>query len=81
MKDDEKEFLRLCIEKCGYNKTGVVPARPREIINSDLTDINHKRAWYLLEKWSDKGWYNWGVTLDLGWFEPEYEEVITASLV
>lgn len=24
---------------------------------------------YYVEKWSDKGFYNYGVSLDLGWFE------------
>jgi hypothetical protein len=31
--------------------------------------MNYKRCWYLLEKWDSKGFYNYGVTLDLGWFE------------
>jgi hypothetical protein len=40
---------------------------PREIINSPNCTINHKRAYYLLEKWCGKGWYDYGVSLDLGW--------------
>jgi hypothetical protein len=28
-----------------------------------------KQAWRTLEKWSGRGRYNWGVTLDLGWME------------
>lgn len=27
-----------------------------------------KQAWRTLEKWTDKGWYEYGVTVDLGWF-------------
>lgn len=26
-----------------------------------------KQAWATLEKWCRKGWYEYGVTLDLGW--------------
>lgn len=40
---------------------------PRDIIN--LCSINYKRAWYILDKWTGKGYYNYGVTLDLGWLE------------
>lgn len=38
---------------------------PREIIKK--MPINEKRAHYLLQKWSDKGLYDYGVSLDLGW--------------
>lgn len=33
--------------------------------------INHKRAWSLLEKWERNGWYEYGVSLDLGWLTAE----------
>ena len=29
--------------------------------------INHKRAAYLLGKWTGRRWYDYGVCLDLGW--------------
>lgn len=29
--------------------------------------INHKRAAYLLLKWTGRNWYDYGVCLDLGW--------------
>ncbi len=32
-----------------------------------------KRFHYILEKWDDKGKYNFGVCLDLGWLEDEEE--------
>ena len=42
-------------------------ARPiRDLIAEH--DISEKRALYLLNKWTDKGWYSYGVCLDLGWF-------------
>lgn len=37
----------------------------RDIIN--ITHIPKKRACYILQKWVDKGWYDYGVSLDLGW--------------
>jgi hypothetical protein len=36
-----------------------------------------KRAYYLLEKWSEKDWYDYGVALDLGWLTDKGKE--TAS--
>lgn len=32
--------------------------------------MNHKRAAYIAQKWADKGWYNYGVNISLGWLEP-----------
>lgn len=53
---------------------GLSPITPREIINEPNFPINYKRAWYLLEKWSGKDWYDYGVTLDLGWITKEGNE-------
>lgn len=58
MKDDEKQFLLDILNR------GITP---RDIINEPDFYMHHKRAWYLLEKWSDKGWYDWGISMDLGW--------------
>lgn len=33
-------------------------------------DIPDKRKWYILDKWARKGYYEYGVTLDLGWITP-----------
>lgn len=30
-----------------------------------------RRMEYLANKWSDKGWYEWGTVCDLGWLTPE----------
>jgi hypothetical protein len=35
--------------------------------------MNHKRAWYILRKWSDRGLYDYGISLDLGWLTDEGE--------
>ena len=65
MKLDEINFFKTCYK---YRMDGV-PIR--EIINILKFFINYKRCWYLLKKWSGLGFYNYGVTLDLGWFELE----------
>ena len=31
----------------------------------------YKQLMYYVEKWSNKGFYDYGVTLDLGWFYPD----------
>lgn len=42
--------------------------RPRHLINSGHPECpHHKRAWMMLEKWAGRGWYDSGVTDDLGW--------------
>lgn len=44
--------------------------KPRTVIARMLEDgiiESPKQAWRTLEKWSDKGLYDYGVTLDLGW--------------
>ncbi len=38
----------------------------RDIINN-YCKIPLKREIYILNKWADKGWYDYGVSLDLGW--------------
>jgi len=58
MKNDEIQFLLTVF----LNIT-----TPREIINSNKFSMNYKRAEYLLTKWSTKGWYEYGVAIDLGW--------------
>ncbi len=47
---------------------------PRQWIEQALAEgkINSpKQAWATLTKWSAKGWYDYGVALDLGWIWPE----------
>lgn len=62
---NEQDFFRLCCERVG--RAGEVRERPRDIINEPGFPIAPKRAWYWLEKWISKGWYDYGITLDLGW--------------
>ena len=79
MKEDEKKFFKLCYKMCRKEcgLSFLVPERglmPRDIIRilEEYGQIHHKRAWYLLGKWSDKGLYTYGVTLDLGWFTNKF---------
>lgn len=62
MKNDEKLFFLACYSV--YLHGG----RPRDVIRMLDGMIHHKRCWYLLNKWSNIGMYDYGVTLDLGWF-------------
>ena len=62
VKGDEKRFLVSL-----YRSTET----PRKLINAPGFTMHHKRAWYLLEKWCIKDWYEYGVTLDLGWLACE----------
>lgn len=68
MKDDEKLFFILCVK---YSCRQVGKVRVREIIGilHACHFIHYKRCWYLLQKWSGLGFYEWGVTMDLGWFD------------
>ena len=41
----------------------------RDIINQLQPEIPRKRMWWYLTKWNSKGYYNYGVNLELGWLE------------
>jgi len=67
MKKEDEIYFWNRIKAAGYTTA----ATPRDIINESDFPLHHKRAWYLLQKWADKGWYTYGVTLDLGWITEE----------
>ena len=62
MKPDEIVFFKICFKMREKNVS------VREVINLFSGLIHHKRCWYLLEKWSRLGFYDYGVNLELGWF-------------
>ena len=66
LKEDEIYFWNLIKKELATSEKTV-----QDIINKENFSIHYKRAWYLLEKWSQKGWYDYGVSLDLGWITPE----------
>lgn len=78
MKEDEKRFFLACFKYCRKLRTIDYPYRrhnehldPRTVINILSGYIPPKRCYYYLHKWTELGFYNYGVNLDLGWFYPE----------
>lgn len=70
MRDDERRFLADIYKRCTtyyMEPPQITNISTRVIINEPDFYMHHKRAWYLLEKWCGKDWYEYGVTLDLGW--------------
>ena len=65
MKDDEIRFFRTCWQ---YRHQGI---SIRDIICLVHEFIHYKRCYYLLDKWARLDFYDYGVALDLGWFEPD----------
>lgn len=71
MKPLEQIFFRACVneQKRKYS------LEQRELSIRDIGNIferlgfSYKQLMYYVKKWSDKGFYNYGVSLDLGWFE------------
>ena len=80
MKDDERYFLKQIQNEIGRNgttETNGIYHSVRTIINKKDFPIHKKRAYYLLQKWSDKDWYDYGVCLDLDWMEEKGMKIET----
>lgn len=45
----------------------------REVIVRLVRDhgYSEKQLWYYLNKWFEKGWWDYGVSMGVGWFESE----------
>jgi len=71
MKPDERYFLKRMQLEVGLAPFRAKDKTSRDIIGEDGFPLHIKRAWYLLKKWHGKGWYEYGVTLDLGWMTEE----------
>lgn len=78
-KPDELLFLKLLLARC-RRVDNHPPEKPREIINHPEFPLPPKRAWYLLEKFTGRGWYDYGTSLDLGWLTEKGVAEITALL-
>ena len=73
MATDEREFLRAMqageTQRRGGShwnpERGRFEGFPRDV-GAEL-GIHPKRVAYLCGKWSDRGWYDWGTSVDLGW--------------
>jgi hypothetical protein len=51
-----------------------VAAKPRSALADACfapIQMPEKRGLYLLQKWADKGWWEYGVTLRSGWLTPK----------
>lgn len=62
MKDKEKNFLKLLLHNCGYK-----PYVPNRAVDFS----GDKQLMYYLEKWTNNGYWEYGVSLRTGWFTPE----------
>nr|DAH31222.1 MAG TPA: hypothetical protein [Bacteriophage sp.] len=71
MKSLEEIFFRACVNE----QKRKLHSSDRELSIRTIGNIferlgfSYKQLMYYVSKWSDKGFYNYGVTLDLGWFE------------
>jgi hypothetical protein len=74
MKADERRLLVELLKK--RPKFG--PPRADEIAAG--IGIHPKRCQYLLEKWTSRGWWNYGVSARTGWFEQAGIEVALGIL-
>lgn len=91
MKPLEEIFFKACIhESHRVNfEHGKTEFLVRDIVNIfSRLGFSHKQLWRYLEKWTGLDFYDYGVTLDLGWFEPGkftpqyealYKEVLDAK--
>lgn len=66
-KPEELAFMKLVMENEGK-------------IPSSLWDHLTKRQYSYLDKWSDKGWWEYGVSSRSGWLEKEGWVAFTAAL-
>lgn len=78
MKEHERIFFALCYN-LGSREGG--NHAPYDIIRSLDDTIPTKRCLYYLKKWSDLGFYDWGVNLVFGWFYPDKLPVRYAEIV
>ena len=75
LKPIERKFFRFIIRQLDYNNINMYNActikTMRELCNqfSDKYNVSYKQLMYYLDKWTICGFYNWGVAMDLGWFE------------
>ncbi len=65
IKPDEEMFFFMCKGLCGQQQ----PDRTlvKDLILTPGFPIHPKRAMMMLEKWTDRGWWEYGVSLWTGW--------------
>lgn len=65
MKQDERDLLREALKSAGQ---GNKPTVFVDALGASI-GIPSKRVHFILAKWCDKGWWNYGVTARSGWFD------------
>lgn len=78
IKADEKILLVELLRRGEYQALDEFGRGIRDVATGK--DIPEKRACYLFEKWYDRGWYEYGVNIGLGWLTPEGAIAIRALL-
>ena len=74
IKPEERKFFRYLIRQIDYTNDSInMPTcngtiRDHANIFSEKYNIPYKQLMYYLQKWSNIGLYDYGVSLDLGWF-------------
>lgn len=68
----EQVLAKEMLKKGAYNKNGHKPTM-RDLIAKCGPEHGfvEKQALATLEKWTNRGWYDYGTTIDLGWLTPE----------
>jgi hypothetical protein len=66
----EEIFFKACVYSLYLSANDNKVHTFRDIVNK-FSEMGFpiKQLWYYLEKWANIGFYNYGVTSDLGWFE------------
>jgi hypothetical protein len=75
-KPDELAFFAAARAAAARSATGTCPGRVALQRAAEGLGMHPNRANDLLRKWDQKGWWNYGVTLWAGWFEPEAPQVL-----
>lgn len=72
MKPQERFFFMYVLCRCEYRQYFSNCLLYKVVENfSKVFAIPEKQLWYYVEKWSRKGFWNYGVSLAGGWFEWE----------
>jgi hypothetical protein len=70
MKDDEKQLLQALLEHHQWEPYSRARSEFADAI-AQRRGIHDKRSYCLLSKWTDKKWWEYGVSARSGWFTPE----------
>jgi len=65
MKPDERKLAVLLLNRGKVQPDTIDGESTRTLVRE--SGLNYKRACYLLSKWTGKGWYEYGTSLELGW--------------